>query len=373
MALPGESVFRKLWRFLSDGGQRLRGNGWAILQTAAAASLAYFLARVVLGHETPFFAPIAAVISIGITLGQRGRRVFELVFGVAVGLAVADLLVIFIGTGAAQIAVVVLLAMGAAVFFVGGVLVANQAAISALLVVVLQPPDVGFSPDRFLDALVGGCVALAISSLFPINPERLAERAAGPVFRELVEVLEEISEALADGDRERAERALERARSLDDTGARRFAETISAGRETARLAPSRRRALKHLELYAAVGSRLDLAIINTRVLARGAANAVRAAGSMPEPLPGAVRELARAVSALESYLEESGEPEEARRCALRAAGDATRLLQERHDLASSVLVGQIRAAAVDLLRSTGLDQSEALDLLESSAGRASEL
>lgn len=363
----------KLRGFFSEATGRLRVNAWAVVQTAAAASLAYFIARLLLGHDTPFFAPIAAVISIGITLGQRGRRVFELVFGVAVGLAVADVLVIFIGTGAAQIAVVVLLAMSAAVFFVGGVLVANQAAISALLVVVLQPPDVGFSPDRFLDALVGGGVALAISYLFPINPERLVERKVAPIFRELVEVLEEVSASMKEGDRERAEAALERVRRLDDTESQSLADTISAGHETARLAPSRRRALKHLELYAAAGSRLDLAIINTRVLARGAANAVRAAGSVPEPMPGAVRELAQAVGALETYLEESGEPEEARRYALRAAEDATRLLQERHDLASSVLVGQIRAAAVDLLRSTGLNQSEALDLLEETAGRASEL
>lgn len=368
-----ESVSRKLWRSLSRGGHRLRANGWTILQTAAAASLAYLIARVLLGHETPFFAPIAAVISISVTLGHRGRRVFEMAFGVAVGLAVADLLVIFIGTGAAQIAVVVLLAMSAAMFFVGGVLVANQAAVSALLVVVLQPPDVGFSPERFFDALVGGFVALAISYLLPINPERLVERAAAPIFRELVAVLEEISSSLAEGDRERALGALERARKLDDSETRRFAEAISAGQETARLAPSRRRALEHLDLYAAVGSRLDLAIINTRVLARGAANAVRSSGAVPEPMPGAVRELAQSVGALEIYLEESGEPEEARRYALSAAGDATRLLQERHDLASSVLVGQIRAAAVDLLRSTGLDQSEALDMLEDAAGRASDL
>ena len=292
-----EDVFRRLWRFVSNGGYRLWGNGWAILQTAAAASLAYFLARLLLGHETPFFAPIAAIISIGISLGQRGRHFFELAFGVALGLAVADLLVVFIGTGAAQIAVVVLLAMAAAIFFIGGVLVANQAAISALLVVVLQPPDVGFSPDRFLDAVVGGSVALAISYLLPVNPERLVERAAAPVFRELVAVLEEISTALGDGDRERALGALHRARELDDSEARSFAETISAGQETARLAPSRRRALKHLELYAVVGSRLNLAIINTRVLARGAANTVRSVGSVPEPLPGAVRELAQAVGA----------------------------------------------------------------------------
>lgn len=368
-----QSFIRRIRELASVGGRRLRGNVWAIVQAAAAASLVYLLARVALGHETPFFAPIAAVVSLSITPGQRGRRALELVFGVAVGIAIADLLVIFIGSGTAQIAAVVMLSMAAATFFVGGPLVVNQAAISALLVVVLQPPEVGFSPDRFFDALVGGFVALAIHYLFPVDPERLVERAAAPIFRELVEVLTEISTALRDGDRERAQRALGRAQRLDDMDVKNFSQMLDAGQETARLSPSRRRALKHLELYAAAGARLDLAIINTRVLARGSANAVRSGGRVPEPLPGAVYELAQAVGALEDYLDESGEPEAARRYALRAAGDATRLLKEHHDLASSVLVGQVRATAVDLLRSTGLDQSEALDLLEEEAGRAWEL
>jgi hypothetical protein len=38
-----------------------------------------------------------------------------------------------------------------------------------------------------------------------------------------------------------------------------------------------------------------------------------------------------------------------------------------------VLVGQIRSAAVDLLRSTGMDQASALQALEETAGRASEI
>jgi hypothetical protein len=83
--------------------------------------------------------------------------------GVAVGLGVADVLVRMIGVGAAQIGIVAALAMEAAVFFGERTLLVNQAAISAILVVVLQPPDAPFSPDRFFNALVGGGVALAIS------------------------------------------------------------------------------------------------------------------------------------------------------------------------------------------------------------------
>ena len=68
---------------------------------------------------------------------------------------VANLIVLAIGVGAAQIAVVVAIAMAAAVLIGERRLLVNQAAISAILVVVLQPPDSGFSPDRFFNALIG--------------------------------------------------------------------------------------------------------------------------------------------------------------------------------------------------------------------------
>jgi uncharacterized membrane protein YccC len=307
------------------------------------------VAEVLVGHEQPFFAPIAAVICLSVTLGQRNRRAVELVFGVAVGLMVADLLVLVIGNGTLQIAVVVLLAMAAAVFFGGGTMLVNQAAVSAVLVVVLQPPEDVFSPERFVDALIGGGVALAINYLFPINPERLVERAAAPVFDELVAVLEEISAVLQSGGEARAERVLERAREIDGR-VRTMNEALQAGHETARLSPTRRRSLRQLEFYGSAGIRIELAVINTRVLARGVYNAIRRGDSIAPQLP-----------------------EEARRWALEAARTATEILEERHELGISVLVGQVRSAAVDLLRSTGMDQASALQALEDAAGRASEI
>ena len=366
-------VFSRVRGVFTAGADRLRTSGWAVIQTAVAASAAYLLAILVLGHERPFFAAIAAVVCLGVTLGERARRAVELVFGVAFGLMVADLLVLLIGTGVAQITVVVLLAMAATVFFGGGPLLVNQAAISALLVVVLQPPNDAFDPARFLDALVGGGMALAVNYLFPINPQRLVERAARPIFDELVVVLEDIAAALKEGEPELAERALTRARRIDDDQVKYFYEALAAGHETARLSPTRRRALEHLELYSNAGTRIDLAVINTRVLARGAANAVRRGDAVPPQLPEAVLDLCLAVKALATFLERPGPPDEARRFALEAARKATEILQERHDLAISVLVGQVRSAAVDILRSTGMDQASALQALEETAGRASEI
>jgi uncharacterized membrane protein YgaE (UPF0421/DUF939 family) len=365
-------LFSKVRGGLSAGYSRLRTSVWPVLQAAVAASLAYFLADVVVGHGQPFFAPIAAVICLGVTLGQRNRRAIELVIGVAVGLMVADLLVLVIGNGTLQIAVVVLLAMGAAVFFGGRTILINQAAVSAILVVVLQPPDAIFSPDRFIDALIGGGVALAINYLFPVNPERLVERAAAPVFDELAAVLEEISVVLGEGDERRAERVLERTREIDGR-VRTLNEALEAGHETARLSPTRRRSLRQLEFYSSAGIRIELAVINTRVLARGVYNAVRRGDTTAPQLPEAVLDLSRSVRALAAFLEDGQGPEEARDWALEAARRATEVLDERHELGISVLVGQVRSAAVDLLRSTGMDQASALSALEDAAGRASEI
>jgi uncharacterized membrane protein YgaE (UPF0421/DUF939 family) len=331
------------------GYDRLKTSVWPVLQASVAASLAFFLAKVIVGHGQPFFAPIAAVICLSVTLGQRNRRAVELVFGVAVGLMVADLLVLVIGNGTLQIAVVVLLAMATAVFFGGGTLLVNQAAVSAVLVVVLQPPDAVFSPDRFVDALVGGGVALAINYLFPVNPERLVERAAAPVFDELAAVLEEISSVLREGDEKRAERALNQAREIDGR-VRTLNDALEAGHETARLSPTRRRSLRQLEFYGSAGVRIELAVINTRVLARGVYNAIRREDRIAPQLPEAVLDLSRSVRALAAFLEDDEGPEEARRWAL-----------------------EVRSAAVDLLRSTGMDQASALQALEDAAGRASEV
>jgi hypothetical protein len=338
------------------------------LQTAVAASLAWFLASAALGHDQPFFAAIAAVISTGVVVGQEGRRSVELVFGVACGLAVADLLVLAIGTGMIQIGIVVALAMAAAMMLGGGTLLITEAGVSALLAITLEPSTTGLSPERFVDALVGSGVALAVRAVFPSDPKHIVERAAHPIFDDLVGALEETAAALRECDLGRAERALQKAREMDGRmGA--FREALDAGYDTVRLSPPRRRALGQLGLYATAADQLDLAVRNVRVLARAAAAAVREGEPAPEALSETIRDLARAVETLSAYIEEPEHPMETRRFALEAAVGATAVLLERNDLRTSMLVGQIRSTAVDLLRASGMDSTESLEALRKAANR----
>jgi uncharacterized membrane protein YgaE (UPF0421/DUF939 family) len=370
------SFYARVRNRLLSGVHRLQGGWWQIFQTAVAAGVAWFLAVLILGNERPEFAPIAAVISLGLAVGQRGRRVVELTLGVALGVAIADLLVSAIGVGAVQSAILVALAMIVAVFVGRGELGVNEAAISAMiLMITFQPSETGFLPDRFFEALIGGGTAMVVNALLPINPERMVSTAAHPIFDDSAAVLEETAAALEEGDFERAQNALMRARAIDARVSG-FKEALAAGRETARIAPSRRRALGHLDLYAAAADQIDLIVRHVRILARSALGVVRSGDPAPEPLAVAVRDLARATEALAAYLEASEGPEEARRLALKAAGDAAALLREREDLARDMAINafidDIFSAAYDLLLSTGMDQASALRALEEAVGRFSE-
>jgi uncharacterized membrane protein YgaE (UPF0421/DUF939 family) len=166
---------------LRSGGLRLRGGWLQILQTAVAACVAWFLAALLLGLDRPTFAPIAAVISLGLAVSERGRRAVELTLGVAFGILIADLLVSILGVGAVQAGIVVALAMTVAAFLGSQEIGVKEAAISAMIIMItFQSSDAGLPLDRFLEALIGGGTALLINALIPMNPERMFERLRTP-------------------------------------------------------------------------------------------------------------------------------------------------------------------------------------------------
>jgi hypothetical protein len=258
--------------------------------------------------------------------------------------------------------------MAAAMMLGGGTLLITEAGVSALLAITLEPSTTGLSPERFVDALVGSGVALAVRAVFPSDPRHIVERAAHPIFDDLVGSLEDTAAALRECDLGQAERALQKAREMDGRMDA-FREALDAGYDTVRLSPPRRRALGQLGLYATAADQLDLAVRNVRVLARAAAAAVREGEPAPEALSETIRDLARAVETLSAYIEEPEHPMETRRFALEAAVGATAVLLERNDLRTSMLVGQIRSTAVDLLRASGMDSTESLEALRKAANR----
>jgi hypothetical protein len=357
---------------LGTAAARLRTHARSLVQSAVAASLAYLVALTVLGRDRPFFAPIAAVVCLSVTVGQRTVRAVQITVGVAVGIAAADLIVTQIGTGPLQIGVVVLLAMAAAVALQATPLLVNQAAIAAILVAVLEPATQGFPPGRLLDALVGGAVALLVNAISGTDPRVMLASAAGPVFEDLAALIDEVADAVEERNPERAAAVLARVDALDRR-VQAYASAVSAARERHRFTFPARDRRPSLDPYLLVDQRLDLTMMSGRLLARAGANAVRHGHGVPERLTTALHELAAAVRSVPGYLTDQHDPDVPWRLALRAAAHASEVLRGPVSLTTSVLVGHIRSTAVDLLAGTGISHREAISTLEEAAGRAADL
>jgi uncharacterized membrane protein YgaE (UPF0421/DUF939 family) len=134
---------------------------------ALAAGLSWLIAGHVVGHRAPFFAPVAAVVCLGMTLSHRLRRAIELIVGVGVGIGIGDVLISAIGTGPWQIALVVALAMSVAVLLDGGAVITGQAAVSAILVATRYLPGDTRGVSRLVDGLIGGATGLLVVGVFP--------------------------------------------------------------------------------------------------------------------------------------------------------------------------------------------------------------
>jgi uncharacterized membrane protein YgaE (UPF0421/DUF939 family) len=282
---------------------RVRAALGPIALTAVGAALAWLIAHRVLGHAQPFFAPIAAAVSLSTSRVQRFRRSIQLVAGVLLGIVVADLLSEAIGTSTVALGVIVLVTLVIAVgagagFFAGGMMFANQAAASAILVVTLHKHGTG--PERAVDALVGGGVSLVLGvGLFPAHPLKLLHEAEARLLAQLAMTVEQAVELLSRSDDPGPEWALERSaevhqRLSDLAGAR------ATARANVRIAPRRWPLRPVVEAELARLSRFDTLAEAVLGCTRAAVRPMERSGPLPATLRdelasigGAMRKLAQ--------------------------------------------------------------------------------
>jgi uncharacterized membrane protein YgaE (UPF0421/DUF939 family) len=348
---------------------RVRDNALLAGQAGVAAGLAWFVAHDLIGHQRPFFAPVAAVVALGSALGQRLRRVVELVLGVALGILVGDAFVYLVGTGPVQLGVVVALAVLIAVFFRGGSVLVTQSASSAVLIATLQPPSTGLAYPRFIDALVGGGIGIvATALLLPPNPLAVAQRAAHPLLDSIADGFEQLAAALDRREKAVAEDALEQLRDTNKELAA-YDEALAASREAITLAPLWWRRRDRLSRYVDSAPDLDRVARNARVLARRAVALLRDDEPVPTDLLAAVDALGAAVRVLGRELAAAADPVATRELACSAVRHATAAQDATMGFSGAMIVGQIRFAATDLLRATGMDRLEAEGVVRTAASR----
>lgn len=344
---------------LRDRVNRVRSSFGVALQAGIAAALSWIVVHALIGGAEPVFAPVAAVGTVAASVGQRLRRTVELIFGVSIGVFVGDLLILLLGAGPWQLGLIVTLAIITALALGGSAAVVIQSAATAVLIVTLTPSRSNIELPRFIEALIGGASALFVSAvLFPLNPLRVINRAAKPALDLLANELVRTAEALRSRDPAPAERALDELRkNKDELDA--LSEAIEGAKETTTLSPARWHRRSALANYTEAAEPIDRAMRNSGTLIRRSITLIEDGEPVPDAMPAALCDLAESVRRLRHEFSAEAEPRGAREVALEAVREAGRAYAEGVGFSGSVVVAQVRTAASDLLKASGLEQSEA--------------
>jgi len=335
---------------------RLRHRWFFIVQCSTAAAVAWWVATDLLHHQYAFFAPVTVMLCLGMSYGQRLRRVIDVTIGVAIGVLVGDIFVHFAGSGVWQIALVALTAMTIAVLFGAGTMLVTQAGVQSIIVTTLVVQQ-EYAVSRWLDAVVGGCVALLAATITPASPLRRPREQAAVVVAELSSILTCTARALRESDLDLATTALTQARNsehaLDE-----LRDLSAEGIAVVRLSPFRRGHLPGVQAIADLVEPLDRAIRNIRVLVRRASVAVRVGEEVPAPYLDLISSLADVTAEIAVQL---GERRLATgsRAALTALARSSSSVDPQTSLSAEVIRAQVRSIVVDLLMLTGLTYVEA--------------
>ncbi|MGD1237629.1 FUSC family protein [Mycobacterium seoulense] len=330
------------------GLRRLRGTWFNLVQTSVAAGVSWYLAHDVLHHPQPFFAPIAAAVSLSISNVLRAQRAIQMMIGVTLGIGMGTLVQGVLGPGAVSIGVAALIALCAAVFIghglIGqGMMFANQTVVSAILVLALFHSGVGW--ERINDALIGGGVAIVFAVLlFPADPLQVLRSARVGVLGVLHGVLTGTADVAAgrrvpaqDWQLAMADRVHQQLGGL--------IEARTTARQVVRVAPRRFRvrevvrAADHQAIHVVqlAGSVLQLA----RVVVPAADGCL---DRLPTPVPAVLVELAAATALADS------DPAGATAYTAAARRGASELQADARDRTEVVLAGAVAACVDDLQR-----------------------
>lgn len=341
----------------TQAASRVRTNAWRLVEQAVAATLAWVIASQVVDHRQPFFAPIAAIVALNAPLGERGGNALRLLQGVIIGIVAGELALDTIHTTFLALLLGALAGMVTARALGGTMLTVSQAAASAILTITIGDAQIG--PDRLIDALIGGGVALMFSQiLFTPEPVRLLRHAESRALAEIADAFDLTARAIEDNDQRLADEAIDNLRDLRDRLAE-LERTRNASHRVARHSAAWRGQRDPVVQEAESADQLDLLGASALVLVR---NATAVEGDVRDILAAALRELAEHVRTL---AQDPGGQAVRQRVASDILKAARRLRSDdRVDdaLAFSAVaatMAAMRSTAVDILAFMGADADQA--------------
>ncbi|RIJ42412.1 FUSC family protein [Pontibacter oryzae] len=136
-----------------------------IVKTALAAAVSWLVATAVLGSEFPYFAPLASILTVQVTVADSVEKATQRIIGIIGGVAVSLLIGHWFSISSFSIFLVIILGMGISKALRMNPQIVSQVAVSSFLVLAFGFQEEGYALERVLETLMGSVVAVLINAL----------------------------------------------------------------------------------------------------------------------------------------------------------------------------------------------------------------
>ncbi|HEY4650808.1 MAG TPA: FUSC family protein [Pontibacter sp.] len=135
-----------------------------IIKTAMAAAVSWFVAANVLQAEHPYFAAIAAILTVQVTVADSVDKATQRIIGIIGGVLLSMLIGHWFRVSAVSIFFVILLGMAISKALRMNPQIISQVAISSLLVLAFGHFNEGYAFERIIETVIGSAIAVTINA-----------------------------------------------------------------------------------------------------------------------------------------------------------------------------------------------------------------
>ncbi|ARS35579.1 FUSC family protein [Pontibacter actiniarum] len=136
-----------------------------IVKTALAAATSWLVATTVLGSDFPYFAPLASILTVQVTVADSVEKATQRIIGIIGGVAVSLLIGHWFSISSFSIFLVIITGMWISKGLRMNPQIVSQVAVSSFLVLAFGLQEEGYALERVLETLMGSVVAVLINAL----------------------------------------------------------------------------------------------------------------------------------------------------------------------------------------------------------------
>lgn len=235
-----------------------------VIKTALAAGAAWRIALFLSDNPYPIFAPLAAILTIQITVADSIQKGLYRTLGVIIGVGIGDVISRFFVISGISILIAILLGFSLSTAFQLNQQIISQVGVSALLVLGYGQEH-GYMFGRIVETIVGTATAVIINMIIcPPDAAAAVKQAILQLSRRLSDTLKNMKSC---SDQEKLADSLAKARQLVQQ-TEKECENLLLSLNSLRYAPFRRKESLMIKELALILNRMERMTIQVRGIAR---------------------------------------------------------------------------------------------------------